>query len=180
MKIKLFEQFNEEKKIASSGIVTMYNLGPKDIEALNGWIGASVTKDEENSTDNDTTYEVKFDSKEVGEQIMDWLHDVEDGIPQGDIEALYPGLFENENPVSINVGEKIPVTLSIVFGEDQISLVEKALDKLKSQKHVITYKREDKGVNVEIHKYIIEFASTYGVYLFGHMQGSGGREKLYY
>ena len=179
-KLKLFEDFiNEEKQIASSGIITMYNLGIHDIQALND-LGASVTKDDVNSTVKDTTYEVKFDSKEVGEKIQDWLHEVEDGIPQEDIEALYPGLFEGETELHAalqDVGPDKPIFLTIAFGRDQISKVEKILDTLKAQKHVITYKREDKGANVEIHKYIIEFSSPYGIYLFGHMQGSNDGTK---
>lgn len=181
MKIKLFEDFtNEKKQIASSGTVTMYNLKPDDIEMLK-ILRLSVEKDEENSTDQDTTYEVKFKTKADGQELLNWIEDKESAVPREDLEHLYPALFEDEiNPITIHVGEKNPVTLSVVFGKDQISMVEKNIDKLKAEKHIITYKKEDKGAKADIVKYVIEFASVYGVYLFGHAQGSYGRDKINY
>lgn len=81
-------------------------------------------------------------------------------------------LFENNN-VKFKEGfpkEKVPVTLDLSFGEDQVPSVEKILNKLKEEKHVSEYKQTKATQGGDLVGFTIEFTSAYGVYLFGHNQ----------
>lgn len=98
MKLKLFEDFHKETPVADSGIVTMYNLKDDNIKQLTA-IGATVTKDDETSTDQDDVFSVEFKTKEVAEDILEWILSVEEDLPFGDIVHLYPGLFGEEEPM---------------------------------------------------------------------------------
>jgi len=68
--------------------------------------------------------------------------------------------------------EKVPVTLDVSFGQDQVSNVENILTKMKDQKHVSEFKQFRNTKGGDLVGYTIEFTSAYGVYLFGHMQGA--------
>ncbi len=94
---------------------------------------------------------------------------------------LFEG-FSNEG--DSNDPEKLytsPVSLTLVFGNDQTSYVDNILDALTESGHVKNSKKEtlkketpaiSRGKNWSQTKYDIEFTSAYGVYLFGHKQGS--------
>ena len=88
-RIKLFEDFSTE-----AGMATMYNLEDKDIKHLEE-LGATVTKDEENSTQQDSMFDISYPNKDTAKKIADWIVDVEaeNGVPEEDVKQLYPELF---------------------------------------------------------------------------------------
>lgn len=88
--IILFEDFLNEYNVASSGIITMYNLDPETKKRLET-LGATVK--EENRSGKDVTYEVSFATKALGDDILNLLQEV-DPLPMPDMVHLYPGLFE--------------------------------------------------------------------------------------
>lgn len=104
---------------------------------------------------------------------------------EGDISQLEPehakyaeakgwleGFNENDKVKLRKTVEQVPTTLGVAFGEDQVPSVEKMLSKLKEEKHVTSWKIEKGSAGGDLVHFTIEFTSQYGVYLFGHMQGS--------
>lgn len=61
------------------------------------------------------------------------------------------------------------VQLIVIFGDDQIDMIQRIIKRLKLDGKILDSKNEPTGNMV---KYTIQFKDIYSVYLFGHMQGS--------
>lgn len=153
--MKLFEQFlNEEYNVANSGIVVMYNLTPEAIKKLENF-GAKVTK--EATQGKDDIYDVAFATKEIGEEILNWLQTDGDPIPLPDLRHLYGGLFEksksNESMKNFDNFEK-----SIKINESEISFVnenEETIDLvyvMDGEGHVKNLSKNDEEADTFIRK----------------------------
>jgi len=124
--IKLFEDFLNEYNVANSGIITMYNLDDNIIMRLEV-LGASVK--EESRSGKDVTYEVSFPTKEIGDDILNLLQEV-DPLPMPDMVHLYPGLFENNQNI-YNMKSFDDFEKTVRINESEVSFVNESTEAMK-------------------------------------------------